>query len=174
MSGSSRPLAYHWLTTGLPLAYLSAFASAIAAITIIMFFSVGQPWGTFNDFSYEIMTLVMLPLVGRIHSKYQSSTPRLSSPTFILGVVGPLGYSVISLSETLQDVSVIRYGSLEPIPGLGPFALGVVFYLLADVWLLMVGLTLKRGAEKHAIRMSLIAVTAIGYPLWAVWLARRI
>jgi len=88
-------------------------------------------------------------------------------------VVSLLGYSVISLSETLQDVSVIRYGSLEPFPGLGPFALGVIFFLLAEVWLLMVGQTLKRR-EKNAIRMSLIAVTAVGYPVWAVWLARRI
>ena len=89
-------------------------------------------------------------------------------------MVSLLGYSVISLSETLQDVSVIRYGSLEPFPGLGPFALGVIFFLLAEVWLLMVGQTLKRGGEKNAIRMSLIAVSAVGYPVWAVWLARRI
>ena len=88
-------------------------------------------------------------------------------------MVSLLGYSVISLSETLQDVSVIRYGSLEPFPGLGPFALGVIFFLLAEVWLLMVGQTLKRR-EKNAIRMSLIAVTAVGYPVWAVGLARRI
>ena len=155
-------------------AYVSAFASATATITIIMFFSVGQPWGTFNDFSYGIMTLVMLPLLSTIHSKHQSSTPRLSNPTFTLGVVSLLGYSLIPLSETLQEVSVIRYGSLEPFPGLGPFALGVVFFFLVEVWLLMVGLTLKRGGEKNAIRMSLIAVTAVGYPVWAGWLARRI
>lgn len=156
------------------LAYVSAFASTTATITIIMFFSVGQPWGTFNDFSYGIMALTMLLLPGAIHSKYQSSTPRLSSPTLILGVVSLLGYSIVSFSDTLQDVAVIKYGSLEPFPGLGPFALGVVFFILAEIWLLLVGRTLKKGGEKNAVRMSLIAITAVGYPAWAVWLARRI
>lgn len=156
------------------LAYVSAFASATATITIIIFFSVGGIWGTFNDFSYGMMTLVMLPLLGTIHSKYQSSTPRLSSPTFVLGVVSLLGFSLISFLETLRDVSAIRYGSLEPFPGLGPFALGVVFYILVEVWLLMLGFTLKRGGEKNAIRVSLVAITVVGYPVWAVWLARRI
>lgn len=156
------------------LAYASAFASILATVTIIMFFSVGQPWGTVNDFSYGIMTLVMLPVLSGVHLKYQPSTPRLGNPSFVLGLVSLLGYSIISLSETLQDVSVIRYGSLEPIQGLGPFALGVVFFIVLEVWLLMMGRMLKKGGEKNAVPMSLIAVTAIGYPVWAVWLARRI
>ena len=80
---------------------------------------------------------------------------------------------MISFLETAKNVGIITFGQLEPFPGLGPFALGVLLFPLFTVWLLMLGAVLKGHGVKKAIKMSLIAMTAVGYPVWAVWLARQ-
>ena len=153
--------------------YVSGAASAVGTVTIIAFFAVGQPWGTYNDFSYGIMALAMLPVLVNLRPVYKHSTSKIAGPGWVLGVIGVLGFSTVSFVETAKDVGLITLGPLEPLPGLGPFALGAVFFPLFDLWPLLLGAVLKRGGVNGAMKMGAIAATAIGYPLWAVWMARR-
>src|SRR5712692_1134634 len=120
---------------------ISGLASAVATVTIIAFFSVGQPWGTFNDFAYGIMTLAMLPVVVAIRRGLGRQASGAS--VWIVGLVSLPGYSAVSFLEVAQEVGLLSLRSLEPIPGLGPLALGVVFFALFEVWLLMLGALLK-------------------------------
>jgi hypothetical protein len=148
-------------------------ASVVATATIIAFFAVGQPWGTFNDFSYGIMTLVMLPVLVALRPIHRRSSSGFAWPAWALGVFTVLGFSIISFLETAKDVGLISFGSLEPFPGLGPFALAVLFFPLFEIWLFALGVVLKGIGVKNAIKMSVIAITSVGYPIWAVWLARQ-
>jgi hypothetical protein len=44
-------------------AYVVAAAGLVAAVTIILFFASGQPWGTVNDVALLVMTAAIAPLM---------------------------------------------------------------------------------------------------------------
>jgi hypothetical protein len=44
-------------------AYVVATAGLVAAVTIILFFASGQPWGTVNDVALLVMTAAIAPLM---------------------------------------------------------------------------------------------------------------
>ncbi len=92
-----------------------------------------------------------------------------------LGLISIVGFMVSALTVTLEDFGILTLGSLEPYPGLGPLGLGVLFFVAIDVWILQIGyLTRGVGRVPKGVLMSLIGITGIGYPLWAVWLGRKI
>lgn len=48
-------------------AYLSTAATIIGFVTLIVFFSVGEPFGTINDISSVILALSLLPLAVALY-----------------------------------------------------------------------------------------------------------
>ena len=142
-------------------------------VLLVVFFVIGQPFGTYNDISVVIMSLTMLPLNVPLHQLYRSTTPRLSLLMIIIGISIMLLMAVVGSLEVLQAYRLVRFD--EPYRGLGPFGAGIIDFVAITVWLLMTGyLMVTRGRLPHGIVMSIIAATWIGYPIWAIWLGRRL
>ena len=153
--------------------YGSGLASAVATVTIIAFFTVGQPWGIYNDFSYGILTILMLPLLVILRPSLGPRGPRLNRFASAVGVVSLVGLSAASFLLTAQEIGLISLQSSGQVLALGPLALQAVFFLSFEIWLLMLGAALKSAGIANAMKMSLIAITTVGYPIWVVWLARQ-
>jgi hypothetical protein len=153
--------------------YVSGIAAIVAAITIVAFFAVGEPWGTFNDFSYGVQMLAFIPVIFALRPIHNGSVSKVGRVAWFLGVATIVGFMVQSFLQTAVDVRLIDFGSLEPIPGLGPLALAVPLFLLFEVWLLVFGIILKRSGVKDAVRMSVVGMTSLALPAWIFWLARQ-
>jgi len=155
------------------LLYVVGVVSVVAVISIVAFFTVGEPWGTINDFSYGVMMLGLTLLLPALRPVYTRSTSGTSRAARILGAVSIPGFSILSFLQSAQGAGLISFRSIQPIPGLGPFALGVLFFLLFEIWLLMFGVVLKRSGVKNAIKVSLVSMTGLAFPVWPFWLARQ-
>ena len=68
-------------------AYLSAAATIIGFVTLILFFSVGQPFGTINDVSSIIIALAILPVLFALHKFHYTFAPVVSLGALILGII---------------------------------------------------------------------------------------
>jgi hypothetical protein len=42
-----------------------------------------------------------------------------------------------------------------------------------DVWLLALGRMLKKKGAGGAVKVAIVGITFLGYPIWAFWMARR-
>jgi hypothetical protein len=140
--------------------YASSAASVAATITIIAFFTVGQPWGSLNDFSYGVQTLAMIPILFALGPAYRQSKSGIAGTARIVGVVGILGLSIFSFLEAFGPISVLFVQFL--------------FFIIFDIWFLLLGAVLKGTGMRSAMKMSLVAMTSLAYPVWAFWLARQV
>ena len=124
MPGSSR------VRNATQAAYTVAIAGAVGLVTIGLFFSVGQPFGTLNDVALLVMTLAIAPIM-------------LGS--YELGGVTPLWPARISLAGGIGAVLVWSGVQLAMIAGLitfdyqtgatGWFAVEAVALLVIGGWL---------------------------------------
>ncbi len=168
-----------WPISGKPsngvklLLYLDSFVSVLSTITLIGFFASRQPgsffsaWGAVNDFSYGVFALVMLPVVFNLRPIYRASKSRISGFTLVVGVIGVLGAAVASFVLTAEGLGLIGFSPLR-------LLLQFFFSFIFGAWFLMFGIVLKASGIKHSIRMSLLGMTLVAYPIWAIWLARQV
>jgi hypothetical protein len=172
-------------------AYVSAAATLVTFVTGILFFTVGQPYGTIQDAASALQVLLMLPVAWMLHRLIGPSAMAWSWLAFVLGVVGMLVagvsqvllvFRVVAFEQTLR-IGLIAGGAigawlaltgiLAMVYGLLPVGLawaGVVagagyLLLIAGFWL---------GGQGHPIFVSGSLVAVIGYTVWAVWLGRFI
>jgi hypothetical protein len=103
----------------------------------------------------------------------------MSELTRVLGLVSLPGSSIASFLLTAWEVASgtwSHFGSLTPPqPGLQQFlfALQIVFFLLITIWFPMFGTVMKGAGIANSLKMSLVTLIPLGYPIWAVWLARQ-
>jgi hypothetical protein len=153
----------------------SGVLSVFASITIIAFFGLGGAWawGTANDFFYAVSNLALLPALLALRQFHLDSSPRWGRAIWTVGLVGTLGFSLVSFLQVAVDFRLIDFGRLEPVPGLGPLLLAVLLIPVFDVWLLALGRMLKKRGAGDAVKVAVVGITFLGYPIWAFWMARR-
>ena len=180
-------------------AYVSAAASIIGFITIIIFFMIGQPWGSINDFTGSVVLgLSVIFLVWGLHSLMPARQPALNTLALVIGIIGGLGMAVAGAAVLLKTFGVITFP--EPRPGSGPYGLGTYAPMVLGAWLILFnGLALTGGKLPSVLSWIGVAagigfvvtligfissgpespitaigglLTAIGYPVWAIWLGR--
>jgi MFS family permease len=171
----------------------SAFASAIATIlglvTLIMFFTLGQPWGTINDLTSILLALSILPVLLVLHRLHRRDAPILSLATFVLGLLAML------VAAAFQTLLVFRVFAYEQTALVVPGAFAVfgatlmVYNTLARAsgslsrklaWLGMIagagyvlviaGLIL--GGQQSPITAAGGLIAVVCYPIWAIWFGR--
>jgi hypothetical protein len=159
------------------LLYLDSFVSVVVTITTIVFFATRQQgsfftaqtnWGEASDFSSGVFALVMLPVVFNLRSIYRASKSKISDFTLAVGVIGVLGFAVASFVLSAKGLGLIGFDLIASV------LVQFFFYFIFAAWFLMFGFVLKASGIKHAIRMSLLAITLFAYPVWAIWLARQV
>ena len=153
-------------------AYANGVVSAIGLVFLIAMFasfaagatSPGLVFGWINDVSAMLAALLMLPLVVAVHGLLRPHAPIMSRLAMVIGFGANLAILV------LQALLVV--GALTFEKEIGPVLIAFIFLV---VWLVMTGyLGNSTGALPHGLRMGLLAVTYVGYPIWAFWLGRHL
>ena len=121
-------------------------------------------FGWINDVLAIVSGLLMLPVAVALHVLLRLAAPRLSRLALMIGI-GANGAIVI-----LQSLLVL--GALTFAQEIGPV---LVAFLFLAAWFVMTGsLGSGSGVLPHGVRMGLLAVTYLFYPIWAFWLGRHL
>jgi len=72
------------------LAIATGIAGFLALVFIILFFSIGQPFGTLNDIFIGVSALMSAVLAGVLYAEHHAQSPILSLFALILAAIGAL------------------------------------------------------------------------------------
>jgi hypothetical protein len=168
-------------------AYLSAAATLVTFVTGILFFTVGQPFGTIQDAASALQVLLMLPIALVLHVSFRARAPALSLLAMVVGIAGMLVAGVLQallVFRVVQFESTIRT-TLTAGGAIGAWLVVVGALILADgtlpsglAWsgivagggyiLLVIGFWL--GGQQHPLFWGGSLAAVIGYAVWAFWL----
>jgi len=143
-------------------AYVVAAAAVAGLVTIALFFSIGQPWGTLNDLSLLVMTLALAPLMLAFYELGGLTPTPLAQAAQAIGWIAVLTWSVV---QALMIVGVVSFD--YKVGATGAFA--IESYALVYVGLWMAGANLLAGSWLTWVRL-LGVVTGIGFVLLGVGL----
>ena len=166
--------------------YLSALATIIGAVTLVIFFSVGDPFGKINDVSSVVIGLTAIVILFALYQLHRSAAPTISLVTFIVGALAMLTAAVVQM---LLVINGTNFGMIVTI-AFGVFGASlIVFGFLAVVnetlprvlaWmgiaagigyvLVITGFILS--GENHPLTYIGGAISVIAYPTWSIWLGR--
>jgi hypothetical protein len=137
-------------------ALLAAVATVVGAITLVLFFSRGEPWGRLNDASSVVLMLALIP-VALIVATLESET----KTTTVLPVAG-LGISAMIAVAVLQALLVARQVTYEQtkLQVLAGGAVIGLWYILSG---LLAGFTALDGPLAWLAVASGAGFIAIGY-----------
>jgi hypothetical protein len=140
------------------------FLVAMYASFAIGAMSQGLVFGWVNDVLAIISGLLMLPVAVAVHLLIRSGAPRLSRLALLIGIGANVAIVILQ--------SMLVLGALTFAEEIGP-VLGAFLFLA--VWFVMTGyLGSRSGVLPRGVRMSLLAVTYVAYPIWAIWLGRHL
>lgn len=158
------------------LAVLATVASgAVAALGVAfltgMFaaFAIGaRPDGLALGRINDVLILVAYPLiVPAALVLWRLVRPGRPLVTDIVTVIGLAGIAAITVLQALLVREVLTFDEQV---GLASVAL-----LVLGGWLVAIGwLGTRTGLLPGGVRMGLVGATYVGYPLWAMWAARRL
>ncbi len=169
---TTRPETTTVLRLGGRAAYANGMVSAVGLLFLVAMFvsfalgatSIGLVFGWINDVSAVVAALLMLPLVVAVHVLLRPHAPVMS------GLATVIGFGANVAIMILQSLLVL--GALTFQEEVGPVLIAFLFLV---VWLVLTGyLGSSSGALPHGLRMGLLAVTYVGYPIWAFWLGRHL
>jgi hypothetical protein len=172
-----------------PSALVSAIASIVGLVTLIIFFSLGEPWGTINDMASVVQALSTLPVLLFLYRLHQQEAPILSLAAFVIGAIGMLIaivfqslliLRVITFAQTavaspvgfgLLGIPLLWFGYRDFLSGTMPRGVALLGILTgAGFVALMAGVLL--GGQEHPLTAIGGLIAGIGYPVWAIWLGR--
>ncbi len=180
-------------------AYVSAAATVLGLVFLVVFFAIGQPFGTLNDFfGGVVLALSMMPVAIALHQTLRSRAANLSRLALFVGLSAMTVFAFASTAVILHTFGIITFA--EPRPGSGPFGLGLYAPGAIGIWLLLIGyLSIRHvsfpnklgwvgvlagagyvvsilgfalgGAEHPFVAVGGLA-GVVAYPIWAIWLGR--
>jgi hypothetical protein len=143
-------------------AYLIAAAGLLAIVTIILFFSIGQPWGTLNDVALLVMTAA-LPVLMLAFWELGGLTPTpLALVAQISGWIAVLAWCVV---QALMIVGVVSFAYEDA--ATGGLAVEAVALVVIGLWI--AGANLLAGSWLNAIRWFGL-VSGLGFVLLPIGL----
>jgi hypothetical protein len=175
-------------------AYVAAAAGLVAAITIALFFAIGQPWGTLNDIALLVMTAA-IPVLMLAFWELGGLTPTpLALAAQVSGWIAVIAWCV---AQALMMVGVLSFDYNDAASG-GLLAEAVAMLviglwisganLLAGPWLnatrwfgvaaglgfvlLPIGLIL--GGVDHPLTYAGGIGYSIVFPVWAFLMGRHL
>ena len=134
-----------------PAALVAAVATVVGAVTLVLFFAKGQPWGTINDVSSIVLMLAMVPVamaIASIHAYRGASSAAIA----VLGITGMVGACV---TQALLLAGRRTYEELLP------WTLG--FGAVVGVWYILIGLAGVRLSLFATILNDLAIASGIGF-----------
>jgi hypothetical protein len=138
-------------------AYLIAGAGLMALVTIVLFFAIGQPWGTLNDIALLVATAA-IPVLMLAFWELGGLTPTpLALVAQVSGWMAVIAWCVI---QALFIAGVVDFDYDHPATG----ALAVESIALIVIGLWIAGANLLAGSWLNAIRWFGV-VAGLGFVL---------
>jgi hypothetical protein len=167
-------------------AYVSAIATIVTFISAILFFSLGQPFGTINDIASVFQVVFMLPLALVLYRLFSSHNQNLSFLATALGIGGILVagaiQSLLILGTITFQQSAEAFPSGTAIGGwlilssylglssqLLPRGLGWAG-LLGGAGYIMTVVGFLVGGYQNPVFYAGGLLTVMSYSTWAFWL----
>ncbi|TAK00378.1 MAG: hypothetical protein EPO36_09140 [Chloroflexota bacterium] len=168
-------------------AIVAAVATVVGAVFLGLFFSRGQPWGTWNDVASIVLMLATIPValvIGTILSENESTIAVAVTAVGIVGMVGA------ALAQVLLVARIRTYEQLLPWT-LGFGAVVGLWYLkaaylsaatsslgqplpilmfLAGIGFIAIGYGFYRGGQKDPIAAIGGVVLVVASPIFLTWL----
>jgi hypothetical protein len=137
-----------------PAAFVAGIAGIIAFITITLFFTVGQPWGTINDIALIVMTAA-IPFLMLAFWELGGLTP-----TPLALVAQASGWAAVAVWCVTHLLFVVGVVDIDyTMPATGVFAIQAVTLIVIGLWI--AGANLLAGPWLTAVRW-LGVVTGLG------------
>jgi hypothetical protein len=143
-------------------AYVAAAAGLAAAVTIILFFTAGQPWGTLNDSALLVMTAA-IPFLMLAFWELGGRTP--TPLALIAQVTGWIAVIVWCVVQALMIVGVLTFDYADA--ATGGLAIEAVALIVIGLWI--AGANLLAGSWLSSIRWFGLAA-GLGFVLLPVGL----
>jgi hypothetical protein len=109
-------------------AFVAAAATVVGMIALLLFFSRGQPWGTFNDAASVVLMLALIPVALLLAAVESEAVPTWAY------VVAALGIAAMLVAAWYQALLVAGRVTYEQTKGRVLIAGGVV-----GLWYVLVG-----------------------------------
>jgi len=174
----------------------------LALTFIILFFTVGQPFGTLNDICIALAAILSVVLVWMLYPRYHAQSPLLSQVTLVIAMLG----AILVMVGAALAISGVKGWFLSGLYmaggnamiglwllGLSYFALrdnslphGLVIFGLISGAILALGLVtipgMFRGIDTQEYEMTIFNyvwwTSSLGYlaisPAWCIWLGRTL
>ncbi len=120
--------------------------------------------GRINDIAVLLSYLLCAPSVLAVRQLLRPSSPVMGTLAAVLGlgsiaaIVALQGLLIAGIMTFEEQVGLVSIGLL----GLG-------------LWFVVTGRAgASSGVLPHGLRMGVLAASYVGYPIWAVWLGRRL
>jgi hypothetical protein len=156
------------------IAIVSGIIGVVGVVFLILFYvlffatpltALGQSFGTLNDACIAVQYLLTIPLALSLRRILQPHAPTLINAATIEGIASMLAVVALQTALVFGVVTFqqqVLWVSLAMIIGVG-------------AWLVITGLVARStGRLPNSVRMSLVAVPYLFYPLWAFWLGRHL
>jgi len=138
-------------------AYVVAAAGLVAVVTIILFFTSGQPWGTVNDMALLVMTAAIAPLMLAFWELGGLTPTPLARMAQVSGWIAVAAWCV---TQALFIAGVLEFDYERPATG----ALAVESVALIVIGLWIAGANLLAGSWLNSIRWFGV-VAGLGFVL---------
>ena len=140
------------------------FLGAMAVSFAMAETSLALAFGRVNDVLVLVAYLLVIPSVLAVGWLLRPMAPLWALVSTLIGL------GAASAIVILQALLVIGALAFQEQVGMVSIAL-----LVLGGWFVGVGyLARSRGILPHGVRMGLLAATYIGYPVWAIWMGRRL
>lgn len=170
-------------------AIVSAIATILGLATLIMFFTLGQPWGAINDITSVVLALSSLPVLLALYRLHRRDAPTISLVAFFIGVIAMLVavafqtllvLGVIAFVQTavivpaafgLFGVSLILFGYCASASGTLSRRLVLLGIVAGSGYIATIAGFLI-GGEQHPLTAIGGLIAVLCYPIWAVSFGR--
>jgi len=126
--------------------------------------SAGMAFGWINDVLVMVSYALAVPIVVALHLLLRPTAPRLS---VLAALIGMGGLTAIVFLQLLLVVGALTFDEQ-----IGPAS---IVYLFLAAWFITTGyLGSSSGILSQGVLMGFLAATYVGYPIWAIWLARHL
>lgn len=167
-------------------AILSAAATIIGAVTLVIFFSVGDPYGKINDVSSVIIGLTAIVILFTLYQIHRASAPTVSLLAFLIGAVAML---IAAALQALLVLSGTNFGTIVTVM-FGVFGASLVTFnwlansnatlpralawtgIAAGLGYVLVTAGFLLGGQNHILTYIGGGFSVIAYPIWGFWLGR--
>jgi hypothetical protein len=138
------------------MASAAGVAGLLGLITIILFFAVGQPFGTINDVCIGLAAILSAVLAWMLYARHQAQSPVLSQLALLAALMGAL---VVAIGSALVISGVAGWYLAGLYMAAGNALIGV--WLLALNYSALTGANWPRGLSVAGIVVGIILMLGL-------------